>query len=378
MILGLGLLNQAHRRSGTELFEARVGARLVRMPGPWQWRVYTRGVFPPEWEGITGFEEVVCPPVGRMRGGRLWSEQVSWARELGRRPVELLLSLAFSPPARQRCPTLLTVHDLTPIERPRDFPPMTTAYWRWLLRAAVPRARRIATPSSWVRSRCADVFGFPEERIDVVYSGIEPKYFRETERGEATPALARLGVERPFWFHCGTVQPRKNLEVLVRALSILRSRNRPVPQLVNVGGDASHAHRILRLARDLGVADRLLLAGPRDDETLAALYQSCAAFVYPSWIEGFGVPPLEAMASGTPVVAARASCLPEILGDVPRWADPAEPETWIAAWDDLGSENGSDGDERARRGRSWARRYTWDDTATRCMESLRRSLNEST
>ena len=376
MILGLCLLNQAHARSGTERFEARVGVRLLGRSGAWRWRVYTRGVLPPEWAGVAGFDEVVCPPVSPIHGGRLWSEQVSWARELRRAPPDLLAVPAFSPPWRSNRPFVLTVHDLSPIERPADYPPVARHYWSHVLRKIAPRAVRLTTPSAWVRDRCAEVLGYPSDRIDVVHNGIEPRYFASGEEAPSRPSPWPLGIQGPFWLHCGTAHARKNLEVTIRALALLRQRRRETPFLVGVGTPGPHRRRLLSLARDVGVTDRLLFPGPVGDEALAGLYARCDAFVFPSWSEGFGVPPLEALAAGARVLASHATCLPEILGETPFWASPADAETWVAAWDRARAESDAEAEARRRRGREWARRYTWDDTAARWRASLERACAE--
>jgi alpha-1,3-rhamnosyl/mannosyltransferase len=392
VIAGLGLLNQAQVRSGVELFESRVGARLVAGPVPYRWRVYTRGVLPPEWRGLSNFEQRVCGPRSGVRGGRLWSEQVSWPLELSRRPVDVLASLAFFPPRAVRVPYVMTVHDLTPLERPHDYPLVTRVYASALLREMVPRAHRIATPSQWVKDQCSQRLGVPPERIDVVYSGVEPGYYdagaasaegsRPVSAAPPQPVpaawqlLARLGVRGPFWLSCGSLQPRKNMEVVIRALAILAQRGGGAPRLVVVGRNGPHARRLLELANSLGVRDAVVLAGRLEDHELASLYRACAAFVFPSWAEGFGVPPLEAMASGARVIAARATCLPEILGEHAVWADPADPGSWCDAWARLQAEAGSDREASLDAARAWARRYTWDDTAERWRSMLERSMRE--
>lgn len=376
MIVGLGLLNQAQVRSGVELFEARVGARLVAEPGAWQWRVYTRGVLPSEWRGLTGFEQRVCSPRRAIRGGRLWSEQVSWPRELSKRPVDLVASLAFYPPRSVRAPFLMTVHDLTVLDRPLDYPPVTRLYAAALLRSLAPRAHRIATPSQWVKDQCTAALGVPPERIDVVHSGVEGAYYAGSASPTDAVLLSRLEVSGPFWLSCGSLQPRKNLEVAIRALAMLARRGLATPRLVVVGKSGPHARSILELARALGVGERVVLAGRLEDHELAALYRACAAFIFPSWAEGFGVPPLEAMAAGARVIAARATCLPEILGEHAVWADPADPESWCRAWAHVQSESREERTARVDAAREWTRRYTWDDTARRWRAMLERSVRE--
>ena len=194
MILGLGLINQLNARSGTERFEARVGVRLVAARSDWQWRVYTRGVRPPEWEGAGGFEEVVCPPTGAVRGGRLWSEQVSWERALRRAPPDLLVALAFSPPAGSRIPFVMTVHDVTPLERPQDYAGPSGFYWSWVLRKVAPRAARLTTPSAWVRDRCAAALGYPPEKASGGCGNWNPSC---RDEGRPTARSQSLKLSRP-------------------------------------------------------------------------------------------------------------------------------------------------------------------------------------
>jgi alpha-1,3-rhamnosyl/mannosyltransferase len=376
VIVGLGQLNQRQARSGVELFEARVGARLVGAPAPWQWRVYTRGVLPPEWREVQGYQERVCGPRASVRGGRLWSEQVSWARELSAHPVDAVASLSFYPPRSTRVPLLLTVHDLTPLERPRDYPLVPRVYSAAMLRELVPRAHRIATPSQWVKDRCVAVLGAHADRIDVVYSGVEPRFYAADDEAADRAILTRFGVSGPLWLHCGSVQPRKNLEVVLRALAQLRQRGAEPPRLVVVGRPGPHVRSVLRLARSLGISGAVTLAGRLEDSELAALYRAAAAFVFPSWAEGFGVPPLEAMAAGARVIAARATCLPEILGEHAVWADPAEPASWCDAWDRVRGESSAERAARIDAAREWSRRYTWDDTARRWRAMLEHSMRE--
>jgi glycosyltransferase involved in cell wall biosynthesis len=374
VITGLGMLNQMQPLTGTERFELELGMRLLQRPAHDTWRVYTRGGVEAPRDGAR-VEVVPCPPLGRRRGGRLWSEQVTWARELWRRPPDLLVTLAFSPPWTSRVPSLVTVHDVAPLERPGDYTTLSRFYWQRAFEHA-KRATRLATPSEWVKQECARRLGIPLERIDVVHNGVRPVFFASDASATAASVLGRLGVSHPFWFHCGTVQPRKNLDVLVRSLALLRSRGLEVPHLVNAGVATAHAAHLLRLAASLGVGDRVTLAGPLGDAELAALYRTCDAFVYPSWSEGFGVPPVEAMAGGAVVIAARASCLPEILGDAPHWADPFQPETWIAAWDAARAENEPARRERVQRGAAWAARYTWEASAERMAAAIDQARRE--
>src|SRR5262245_42397307 len=106
VILGLGMLNQTHVRTGIERFAPEVGLRLLQRSEWGTWRVYTRGGLPPAAAGAVPFEEVLCPPLDGRRGARLWSEQITWTRELARRPPERLITLAFSPPLASRVPCL--------------------------------------------------------------------------------------------------------------------------------------------------------------------------------------------------------------------------------------------------------------------------------
>jgi glycosyltransferase involved in cell wall biosynthesis len=266
----------------------------------------------------------------------------------------------------------MAVHDVTPLERPDDYTVASRWYWTGVLRKVAPRARRLLVPSQWSRERCAELLRFDPDRIDVVLTGIEPVYFDESK----TASSRRLDVDGPYWLHCGVAHPRKNLETAIRALATLRGRGDEVPLLARVGSPGPYLDRVRSLARDLGVLDRFVDLGSVENRRLADLYRQCDAFVFPSWEEGFGVPPLEAMASGADVLASRTSCLPEILGDTPFWGDPARPESWIEAWDACRAQSSEERTKRKARARAWASRYTWGDVAERCLRSVALALEE--
>ncbi|MGH2768181.1 MAG: glycosyltransferase family 4 protein [Actinomycetota bacterium] len=265
------------------------------------------------------------------------------------------------PPLR-RAAGIVTIHDLTFWLHPELTTPQVRRY-----RRIVPRVlRRCAlalTPCETIRDQLASELSFPKDRILAIPEGVRG-VFAEARASEAL--LERLGVRGDFLLFAGTREPRKNLGRLLRALPLVDEDLR----LVLAGPEGWGDLDLPGLARRLRVEDRVIFCGYLGDRDLAALMATCRAFVFPTLYEGFGLPPLEAMAAGAPVVASRAGSLPEVLGDAPFYCDPFEVES-IA-----GAIARAVGDETARRaameaGKARAAGYRWEETARRTMDAYR-------
>jgi glycosyltransferase involved in cell wall biosynthesis len=219
-----------------------------------------------------------------------------------------------------RTPTVVGVHDLIADERPELTLPSRAARARWRLKRklAIGRARRIFTVSETSRSVVSSYLGVPPENIAVVPEAPDPVFGRRTE-AEIERALAPLdlGGSAPFLFYAGGISPHKDLGTLVDAFASLPE---PRPRLVVAGAledqtYLSAAATVRRRIAETGLADRVLLTGHVSDETLACLYAGATAFVSPSLSEGFGLPAVEAAASGTAVVLSDIPAHRETLGD---------------------------------------------------------------
>jgi len=232
------------------------------------------------------------------------------AEKAAGRPFDVVHTGHLPVPRGLGVPLTWTVHDLRSIDF-RSAPFVRRHLGGKVLARAARTAARVGVVSASMRARLLEFAPDLEGRVDLIGNGVDhlPILPREPES------------ERPFLLHVGHVEPRKNLEVAVRALAAAPE----LPRLVAAGGaKGDGAERILALARDLGVRDRVELAGDVSDPELAALYARAAAAVFPSWLEGFGLGPREALRAGCPVAASAIPAHLELDG-VPSF-DPASPE----------------------------------------------------
>lgn len=317
------------------------------------------------WRRLAPGAEVL-PEAPRSRPARVaWGELV-----LGRalshlsRPPDVLHGPHYTLPAAAPCPTVVTVHDLTFLDHPEWHERSKVAFFRRALRRAVD-ADVVVCVSQATASRFSDLLS-PRCPVLVVPHGVDHDRFRPTEDDPAlarsdAAVLARLGVAPPYVLHVGTVEPRKDLGRLVAAFDAL-ARGRSDLTLVLAGkpgwgvsglevalGSARHAGRVRRL-------------GYVDETDLPGLVRSAAAVAYPSLEEGFGLPALEALACGSPLVTTAGSVMASLAGDAAFLAPPGPPEA-LAAQLELALEGGPDVARRRRLGLEVAAAHTWAKVA---------------
>jgi len=265
-----------------------------------------------------------------LRRLRIPARLVVAAWELARYPRgEVLVGRAaavhgtnFWVPPLGRPNGVVTVHDLTFLLYPEFCTPQVRRY-RWILPQVLKRCAVVLTPSETVAAQVSSELAFPRDRIVVTPEGV-----RRSALPAAPPTPAAVGDGRSYLLFTGTREPRKNLDRLLRAFADVRDLELDLV----VAGPAGWGSEDLRARTvELGIAERVEFPGYLSDAALATLLAGARAFVFPSLYEGFGLPPLEAMAAGVPVVAARAGSLPEVLGDAPFWCDPLDVESIAVA-----------------------------------------------
>lgn len=222
-------------------------------------------------------------------------------------------------------PFLVTIHDLILIEDPKSAHATTRsalvhgfkyAGFRTVIESAIHRSRHIATISEYTKRRVLEHFGVKEKKITVIPNGIIPPQL------DKSVSLSKLGVYEPYLLYVGNAYPHKNLDTMIRAFAHF-THEHPYTQLVIAGRRDVFSRNLEDYAKSLGIRhEQLRFIDFPSDEEVAALYKHARLFIFPSRLEGFGLPPLEAMSHGTPVVAARASSLPEVLGNAAHYFDP--------------------------------------------------------
>ncbi len=278
-----------------------------------------------------------------------------------RRAVALFHGTNYKVPLWNRCRTIVTIHDLSLLLHAHTHQEELVRRARLRLPATARMASKIITDSESVKREICEHLRVRPEKIAVV--PLAPRRaFRPVAGDEAAGARRRLGVEDDFILFVGTVEPRKNLLTLVRAFNELTRQAGFRPQLVIAGKKGWLTEELYLLIEESGLSSRILFTGYVSDEDLAALYSSCRVCVYPSLYEGFGLPPLEAMSCGAPVITSRIPVIMETVGDAARLVEPTDVRELADAirglWD-------SDAERRrlSADGIAHAANFTWERTA---------------
>lgn len=291
-----------------------------------------------------------------------------WAlgAEVLRLRLDLLHSPDFIPPAFGARSFVITVHDLNFLYYPQFQTAESRRYYNDQISWAVARADHILADSEATRTDLMRLLNVPPQKVTTVYLGVDPD-FRPLPSDRVREVLARYGLVPGYLLFVGTLEPRKNLPGLLTAYRILRSREAIREPLVVVGSRGWLYGEIFARLEALGLEGAVCFLENVPDEDLPALYNGAALLAMPSFYEGFGLPALEAMACGTPVVLSNRGSLPEIAGGAAVVVNPDSPED-IAAGIAQVLEDPALRETLRARGLARAAQFTWEETARRTLQ----------
>ncbi len=350
----------AHR-TGTEQYSVALLKALMRLPNPHRWRLYAPG--PPP-------DDLLPLPAGwewrAMPFPRLWTHGRLSAEMLRDAPDVLFVPAHVVPLVHPRH-TVVTIHDLGYLHFPETHLGRDRRYLDRATQWSAHAARRVIAISRATRDDLVHFLHIPTAKIAVVSHGVSTAMLRPSEDIIAA-TLARHGITPPYVLALGTVQPRKNLARLVAAFSALRAAGLP-HTLVIVGRAGWLTDPIYEAVTAQTVTEHVQFTGYVPDGDVPALYAGADVFAFVSLYEGFGMPALEAMACGAPVVAANMSSLPEVVGDAGLLVDPTDVAAIAAALTRVVSDDAL----RARlvtAGLARATKYTWERCARETLAVL--------
>jgi alpha-1,3-rhamnosyl/mannosyltransferase len=328
------------------LWGGGAAARAIRAVAPAHARILSSGV-------VDRYADVA----GRLR----WLNPLSIEQLVG--PVDVFHGLNYLVPApRSRAPIVITIHDLSALTHPEWHPRPRALAHRWALRRTAAAAAAVITPTEAIRAEAIDALGLGPARVTAIPLGVSGT-FRPRAAGEVKPVLDRHQLAfRTYALYSAALEPRKNLARLLDAFALLRRRRADAPLLV-IAGPAGWRNDAIR-ARLAEPGVRYI--GYVEPQDLAALMAGSLMFLYPSLYEGFGLPALEALASGTPVVASTDPALAEVVGDDAVRVAATDVEA-IASGIARLLDDRSLRDDLARRGPLRARAFTWARTAARTL-----------
>jgi glycosyltransferase involved in cell wall biosynthesis len=285
--------------------------------------------------------------------------------------IDVLHAPAYTAPLWGTPPVVLTVHDVSYARRPEWYPYRRDLARRAFYRRSARRADVVLTDSEFSAAEIAAAYGIGRDRIAVVPLGVDGRF---TPAGPGEACELPQEISGPFVLHVGDLHERRNLATAVDAVIAARRHfgGAAGVSLVLAGVDRGVGEGLCAIAREAGVPEAVVALGPVSETLLLALYRCATALVYPSLYEGFGLPVLEAMACGTPVIASRAASLPEVAGDAGILLDPLD----VTAWTNAIVNVVNDDDRRAAlrsKGLARATEFTWRRTAAMTLDAYRRA-----
>ena len=297
----------------------------------------------------------------------LLGEHLLMAREVERASVDLFHGIDHNMTPFLRCPSIVTVHDL--ILLVLRGPYLGPTAWSWMLahRFAARRARYVVAVSENTKRDVERIWGIAPERIAVVHEGVTPDYRPVDDEDAVKAARARYGIRGPYFLYLGGFDPRKNLHNMLSGFKRFLLAAGGGFQLVLCGDAVGFEGYLEDEVEELGLEGNVVFTGFVTEEDLPALYSGAAAFLNVSLYEGFGLPLLEAMACGTPVLASRTSSIPEVVGDAGLLVDPLEPGEIAAGMERLARDGGLAA-QLSEKGRAQAAGFTWERAAASILE----------
>ena len=281
---------------------------------------------------------------------------------LSKNRISVLHSPAYVSPVFKICPYVMTIHDLSFMLFPEMFISTYRLYLKILMPLSVKRADLIIAVSEHTKQDIIKILKVPEEKIKVIYEGAEERFYKSHSPYLIKSFIKKNNLPEKFILFVGTLEPRKNLKGLLKAYSIYSKRTDKPLKLVLTGMKGWLYNDVFELIETLNLKDNVIFTGYLSDDEMPYLYNAASLFVYPSFYEGFGLPVVEAMACGTPVIASNVSSLPEVLGNAGILIDPNNIEEIALAIQNI-LEDDKFRHELIEKGLTRAKDFSWDKAA---------------
>ena len=288
---------------------------------------------------------------------------VPWA--LAKARVDLFHAPHYVVPPLSTAPVVVTIHDCIHLRFPQYLPNRAALYYaRTMMTLAAKRARRVLTVSQASKDDILHYLHVPADKVEVIHNAIDMRLAGEPTQEEVQRVRERFLLTAPFVLYTGNIKPHKNVDRLIEAFSILRQRSAEDVKLLIIGDEISKYPNLRRLVHRFQLHQHVRFLGFVPDATLSVLYRLASVFVFPSLYEGFGLPPLEAMAAGAPVITSNVSSLPEVVGDAAILIDPMDAGAIASAMAQvLGDPKLRD--DLIRRGRERVKAFSWTRSVAR-------------
>jgi glycosyltransferase involved in cell wall biosynthesis len=316
----------------------------------------------------------------KFKRASLWTpshhrlEQPALRFETARLGLDLLHSPDFIPPFKRNYKSVITVHDLAFLLYPQ-FMTKEAARYYGQIDQAVRSTDHIIAVSHATKQDLSKQLGVPDEKVSVIYEGINPHYNPMDKNKAAAAVEKRWGLEPGFIFFLSTLEPRKNVPNLLKAYHMLRQRYKSKVKLVLAGKPGWLFEEIDETVQQLQLEKDAIFLGRVTDQEVNWLYNTASMLVYPSFYEGFGLPPLEAMHCGLPVIASQIKVMPEVVGDAALLVDPHDVESLAISMNRVLSDD-TLRQELILKGQKRAAQFSWIQAAYETLQVYQYVVNE--
>lgn len=367
MKIGVLVLMAGRKAGGPETYEVETLRALARLDQRNEYVIYCTGDEAPPAIGITqdNFRYHVLKP-----GSRAISLTATLPIRIKRDGIDLLHS-TFTPPPIAACPEVLTMHCLSSFVHPEFYSPAIAWRLNTLMRLGMRRSEFVLCVSQATADDVHERFAVPRERLVVAYNGVDARFTPVPVDEARRRVREELRIDGPYALFLGKLEPRKNVMRLLEAFAQFRQETKSETRLLLAGNRTGVTPAIGARMAELGIADAVIQPGYVPADLLTSLYSASRMFLLPSIWEGFGIPVVEAMACGAPVLTSNVTSLPEIAGDAAVIVDPHSTASMAEGLAKL------DASESLRqtlvaRGLERARLFTWENGARRTLETYER------
>ncbi len=358
------------QRTGTEHYSAGLLQAMLGLPEAqeYRFRLYVNLGSAKEALERLDFSLPANCMVRAIPFPRLWTH-LRLSAEMLQRPPGVLFVPSHVVPLWHPRRTVVTIHDLGYLQYPQAHTRLSRLYLHISTLFSAKAASTVIAVSEATKGDLVRRYRVPPGKIRVIHHGRDPIFAPVTDAERVAETAARYGVQQPYCVHVGTLQPRKNLVMLVEAWAILKRQMERPPQLLLAGKRGWLYSSLFASVQTHGLGDLVRFADYVARADLPALYSGAVASPFPSLYEGFGLPPLEAMSCGTPVLASTASSVPEVVGYGGLLLDPHDPAAWADAVQKVMSDPGLRAELR-RKGLERAAGFTWQRSARQTLAVL--------
>lgn len=287
--------------------------------------------------------------------------------------VDLLHQPCFSAPLLFRGPIVITIHDIISILFPENIPFASRMFYSKWMPFTYHKANQIITISQSTKNDITRVLKIPQEKITVIPLAVDEKFEQPIKLEEVGRVRQKYGLPKEYILHIGTLEPRKNLKFLIDVFNdVIKSEKNVDLNLVITGKKGWYYEGLFERVRELGLEKKVIFTGYVDELDKPAIYKGAKIFAFPSVYEGFGLPPLEAMASGVPVISSDTSSMGEVIGDAGILLPPNDAERWSKA---IGRLNNDEGLRKKyiELNKQQIKNFSWERTAHQTVEVYKKA-----